>query len=128
MATYKFGLEDLTRLRFAISPMWEGGGSLRRLRAPSGAGIHLPWLNGLRGGALEGIDLSAALTLTPTVGYVPDFMSPPPTTPLARFEERSGLVPRTPPKRVAYNMGLSRGPPKLPPLLEPFDTRPRQAV
>src|SRR3954469_20199088 len=128
MATYEFGLEDLTRLRFAISPMWEVVASLRRLRAPTGAGIHLPWLNGLRGGALEGIDLSAALTLTPTVGYVPDFMSPPPTTPLARFEDEIELVRKTSPKQVASDMRLCRGRRKLPPVLEPFDTRPRQAV
>src|SRR3954469_21282404 len=114
MATYEFGLEDLTRLRFAISPMWEVVASLRRLRAPSGAGIHLPWLNGLRGGALEGIDLSAALTVTPTVGYVPDFMSPPPTAPPAGFEDEIELVRKTSPKQVAYDMGLFRGRRRLP--------------
>ena len=129
MATYEFGLEDLTRLRFAISPMWEVVASLRRLRAPSGAGIHLPWLNELRdSGALQGIDLGAALTLTPTVGYVPDFLSPPPTTPLARFEDEIELVRATPPKQVAYDMRLYRGRRKLPPLLEPFETHPRRAV
>jgi DNA-binding transcriptional ArsR family regulator len=128
MATYEFGLEDLTRLRFAISPMWEVVASLRRLRAPSEAGIHLPWLNELRGGALAGIDLSAALTLTPTVGYVPDFMSPPPTTPLARFEDEIELVRKTSPKQVAYDLRLFRGRRKLPAVLEPFETNPRAAV
>src|SRR4051812_40510519 len=128
MATYQFGLEDLTRLRFAISPMWEVVASLRRLRAPTGAGIHLPWLRELRGGALEGIDLSAALTLTPTVGYVPDFLTPPPTTPLARFEDEIELVRATPPKQVHNDMRLYRGRRKLPPVLEPFETEPRKAV
>ncbi|MDX6309370.1 MAG: hypothetical protein QOI06_2416 [Nocardioidaceae bacterium] len=129
MATFEFGLEDLARLRFAISPMWEVVASLRRLRAPSGAGIHLPWLNELRGGALEGIDLSAALTLTPTIGYVPDFLSPPPTTPLARFEDEIALVRKTAPKQVEHDLGLFLGRRrKLPPVLEPFRTNPRQAV
>src|SRR3954454_15650400 len=129
MATYEFGLEALTRLRFAISPMWEVVASLRRLRAPSGAGIHLPWLNQLRdSGALQDIDLAAALTLTPTVGYVPDFLSPPPTTPQARFEDEIELVRATSPKQVAYDLRLYRGRRKLPAVLEPFETQPRKAV
>src|SRR3954470_12516435 len=129
MATYAFGLEDLARLRFAISPMWEVEASLRRLRAPSQAGIHLPWLNWLRdSGALQGVDLSAALTLTPPVGYAPDFLTPPPTTPLARFEDEIELVRATPPKQVHNDMRLYRGGRKLPPLLEPFETEPRKAV
>src|SRR3954465_13717004 len=129
MATYEFGLEDLTRLRFAISPMWEVVASLRRLRAPSGAGIHLPSLNDPRdSGALQDIDLAAALTLTPSVGYVPDFLSPPPTTPLARFEDEIELVRATSPKQVAYDLRLYRGDRKLPPVLEAFETHPRKAV
>jgi DNA-binding transcriptional ArsR family regulator len=128
MATYEFGLEDLTRLRFAISPMWEVVASLRRLRAPEGAGIHLPWLNRLRGGALQGIDLSAALSLTPTRGYVPDFLSPPPTTPLARFEDEIALVRATAPKQVQYDLRLLLGRRKPPKVLERFQTHPRTAV
>jgi DNA-binding transcriptional ArsR family regulator len=129
MATYEFGLEDLARLRFAISPMWEVEASLRRLRAPSQAGIHLPWLNWLRdSGALRGLDLSAALTLSPPVGYAPDFMTPPPTTPLTRFEDEIEVVRATPPKQVHNDMRLYRGRRKLPPLLEPFESNPRRAV
>jgi DNA-binding transcriptional ArsR family regulator len=129
MATYEFGLEDLTRLRFAISPMWEVEASLRRLRAPTGAGIHLPWLTWLRdSGALEGVDLAAALTLTPTTGYVPDFLTPPPTTPLARFEDEIELVRATSPQQIRNDMRIFRGRRKLPALLEPFETQPRKAV
>src|SRR3954465_12770226 len=129
MATYEFGLEDLTRLRFAISPMWEVVASLRRLRAPSGAGIHLPSLNDPRdSGALQDIDLAAALTLTPTVGYVPDFLTPPPSTPLARFEDEIELVARPAPTQVPNDMRLCGGRRKLPPVLEHFETQPRKAV
>src|SRR4051812_2312748 len=129
MATYEFGLEDLARLRFAISPMWEVEASLRRLRAPEGAGIHLPWITWLRdSGALKGVDLAAALTLTPPVGYAPDFLTPPPTTPLVRFEDEIELVRATEPKQVRNDMRIYRGSRKLPPLLEPFETQPAQAV
>jgi DNA-binding transcriptional ArsR family regulator len=129
MATYEFGLDDLTRLRFAISPMWEVVASLRRLRAPSEAGIHLPWLTGLRdSGALRGVDLAAALTFTPPVGYAPDFLTPPPTTPLARFEDEIALVRATSTKQVQNDLRIFRGRRRLPPILEPFDTQPRKAL
>src|SRR3954468_18640196 len=129
MATYEFGVEDLTRLRFAISPMWEVVASLRRLRAPADAGIHLPWIAGLRdSGALEGVDLAAALTLTPPVGYAPDFLTPPPSTPLARFEDEIELVRATSPQQIRNDIRIFRGGRNLPPLLEPFETQPRKAV
>ena len=129
MATYQFELEDLARLRFAISPMWEVVASLRRLRAPSEAGIHLPWIAGLRdSGALQGVDLAAALTLTPPVGYAPDFLTPPPTTPLARFEDEIELVRATSPKQIHNDLRLYRGRRKLPPVLEPLEKQPRRAV
>src|SRR5215213_1098394 len=129
MATYEFALEDLARLRFAISPMWEVVASLRRLRTPSGAGIHLPWLNELRdSGALQGVDLAAALTLTPPVGYAPDFLTPPPTTPLARFEDEIELVRATSTKQVRNDLRIYRARRKLPPVLEPFEARPRTAL
>jgi DNA-binding transcriptional ArsR family regulator len=128
MATYAFELEDLVRLRFAISPMWEVVASLRRLRDPSGAGIHLPWVNELRGGRLAGIDLSAALRLTPTVGYVPDFLSPPPTTPLARFEDEIELVRNTPAKQIHHDLRLLLGGKPAPAVLRPLQDSPKRAV
>jgi DNA-binding transcriptional ArsR family regulator len=130
MATYRFGIEDLVRLRFAISPMWEVVASLRRLRDPAYAGIHLPWINEMRGGTLRDVDLSAALRLTPPRGYVPDFLSPPPTTPLGRFEDEIELVRATPAKQVRNDLRLllqdSRS--SLPPVLEPFQATPTRAV
>src|SRR4051812_4570834 len=130
MASYEFRLEDLARTRFAISPMWEVVASLRRLRDPSQAGIHLPWINELRDGRLKEVDLSAALRLTPPRGYVPDFLSPPPSTPLARFEDEIELVRKTPAKQVRHDMRLVRKDQRiadLPPLLQPFDTNPTRS-
>src|SRR3954469_2430853 len=131
MATYAFGIDDLVRLRFAISPMWEVVASLRRLRDPAGAGIHLPWINGLRDGRLKDVDLSAALRLTPPRGYVPDFLSPPPTTPLARFEEEIELVRATKPSQVRNDLRLLRMDQKvteLPAVLDPFEKTPTRAI
>src|SRR3954452_19889507 len=131
MATYAFGIDDLARLRFAISPMWEVVASLRRLRDPSGAGIHLPWITGLRDGRLAGVDLSVALRLTPPRGYVPDFLSPPPTTPLARFEDEIELVRATRPHQVRNDLRLLKMDSKiteLPAVLEPLQKTPTREI
>jgi DNA-binding transcriptional ArsR family regulator len=128
MATYEFGIEDLLQLRFAISPMWEVVASLRRLGDPPGAGVHVPWLAELRDGRLAGIDLAPALALTPPKGYVPDFISPPPTTPLARFEDEIELVRGTPEHVVRHDLELMLGRKRLPPVLEPFLTTPGKAL
>src|SRR3954469_12204401 len=128
MARYEFGVEDLLQLRFAISPMWEVVASLRCLRDPAGAGVHLPWVAGLRDGRLAGIDLAPALSLTPPRGYVPDFISPPPTTPLARFEDEIDRVRRTPPRQVRHDLALMLGKSRPPRALEPFLETPRRAT
>src|SRR3954465_13591390 len=128
MATYEFGVEDLLRLRFAISPMWEVVASLRRLREPSGAGLHLPWIHDLRDGRRAGIDLAPALSLTPPTGYVPDFVSPPPTTPLAPLEDEIDLLRQTPPRRGRHDLGLLPAGRRAPPALEPFLKTPRRAM
>src|SRR2546423_6186780 len=128
MATYEFGVEDLLRLRFAISPMWEVVASLRRLREPAGAGVHIPWIDTLRDGRLAGIDLAPALSLTPPTGYVPDFITPPPTTPLARFEDQIEDVRKTPSRQVRRDLGLMLGRKRPPAVLEPFLTAPRRAL
>src|SRR3954469_12035791 len=131
MATYEFGIEDLARLRSAISPMWEVVASLRRLRDPSAAGIHLPWINGLRDGRLGELDLSEALRLTPPRGYVPDFLSPPPTTPLARFEDEIELVRATKPHQVRNDLRLLRMDQKideLPAVLHPCEKAPTRSI
>jgi DNA-binding transcriptional ArsR family regulator len=128
MATYKFGVEDLLQLRFAISPMWEVVASLRRLRDPPGAGVHVPWLARLRDGRLADIDLTAAVALTPPKGYVPDFISPPPSTPLARFEDELETVRETPPPQVRHDVAVLLGSRRPPPALEPFLRTPKKAV
>ena len=82
MVVFHFGLEDLARTRFAISPMWELVISLRLLRDASRAGLHLAWIEAVRP-ELPGLDLASALSLLPPEGYIPDFLSPPPSGPLA---------------------------------------------
>ena len=99
MTTFNFSLEDLARTRFAISPMWECITGLRAIRDPARAAVHLPWVKEALPIA-HGLDLGGALALTPAEGYIPDFLTPPPSTPLASFDEELELLRSTPPELV----------------------------
>ena len=94
MVRYEFELDDLARTRFAISPMWETAAAIRALRNPSLISLHLPWVKRIRRWIKE-LDLSLALALLPRRGYMADFLTPPPSTPLADFDDELELVRTT---------------------------------
>jgi DNA-binding transcriptional ArsR family regulator len=108
MFDFHFGVEDLARLRFAISPMFETISSMVALRDPASAATHLPWVERTRGN-LQGLDLGAALTLAVPTGYIPDFVTPPPTTPVASMADELELLRATPREQVEHDMGLLLG-------------------
>jgi DNA-binding HxlR family transcriptional regulator len=95
MVEYVFTLDDLARLRFAISPPWELVTSLRALREPSSAGVHLEWVRSVRG-TLGGLDLRPTLALLARADYTPDFLTPPPESPLASIEDGLEQIRSTP--------------------------------
>ena len=67
--------------------------------------LHLPWVRAARR-RLEGLDWGLLGALAAGTGpYVPDFISPPPTTPLADLEGELARVRATPPERVAQEVG-----------------------
>ncbi|MGW6499806.1 DUF5937 family protein [Nonomuraea angiospora] len=76
--------EDVARIRFAFSPMWELVASLRTLQGPSRQSIHLPWLKAVRP-RLAALDLAELFALVPPSGYMADFITPPPDTPMPEF-------------------------------------------
>lgn len=119
MISFGFSLEDLARTRFAISPMWELVTSLRVLRDPARAALHLPWVREALPIA-RGLGLEGALALTPPEGYMPDFLTPPPSGPLASFEGELELVRSTSAHQIACDVKSLRdyGNPAGP--LEPF--------
>ena len=75
MVRFVFSVEDLSRTRFAISPMLELVHSLLALRDPSHAALQVPWLRSLSG-RLHGLPLERAAALHPPRGYSPDFVLP----------------------------------------------------
>ena len=107
MVRFVFSVEDLARLRFAISPTWELGHSLLAFRDPSRAAQHVPWLRSLSG-RLDGIDLKPLLELSPTSGYSPDFLTPPPSGPLGDVADDLARMRRTPTNQLRREMELFR--------------------
>ena len=103
MVRFHFSLDDLAQTRFAISPMWELITGLRALRDPARAALHLPWVAQALPIARE-LDLGGALALTPPEGYMPDFLTPPPSGPLASFEDELELVRSTPEAQVVADV------------------------
>lgn len=105
MVRFVFGVEDLARTRFAISPLLEVNHALLALRDPAGAALHVPWLRSLSG-RLDGIALQRAVVLTSPHGYTPDFLVPPPSGPLGDFAEGLAALRATPAKRIRAEMEL----------------------
>lgn len=105
MVRFTFSVEDLSRTRFAISPMWELVHSLLALRDPAHAAIHLPWLRSISG-RLQGLPLKDAAVLTPARGYTPDFLLPVPSGPLGNIAEDLESLRATPSARIRDEMRL----------------------
>lgn len=105
MIRWRFGPDDLARTRFAISPMWETAAAIRTLRNPSQVALHLPWVKQIRP-SIRHMDLSLAFALLPRRGYIADFLTPPPTTPLASFEDELELVRATSPEQVLKDVEM----------------------
>ncbi|MDQ5831515.1 MAG: DUF5937 family protein, partial [Actinomycetota bacterium] len=127
MVTFTFTVEDLARTRFAISPMWELVSGVGLLRDPSLASLHLPWVEDVRAAARE-VDSTALLALIVPRGYMPDFLTPPPSSPLATFEEELELVRSTPNAQVRREMGHFLGRREPSETLRPFLEQPRRAL
>jgi hypothetical protein len=120
MITLRFGPAALANVRFAISPLVEVRRSRRLLDDPAGGALHLPWVVEARRLTAD-LDLSLLRALDPTGVYTPDFVSPPPDTPLAELEDELAVVAATPPEqaRAEVERAYRRKPP-LPAVLEPF--------
>jgi DNA-binding transcriptional ArsR family regulator len=79
-----FSAADVANTRIAISPLWEIVASIRVLKNSPPVALHLPWVSDARTRiARAGIDVSFLAELIPAAsGYIPDFLSPSPDTPL----------------------------------------------
>jgi DNA-binding transcriptional ArsR family regulator len=101
-----FGRDDVARVRFAISPLWETMAALRVLLEPPRRAYHLPWLDSVRAD-LDRLELWPLLVLSPRRGWTPDFLSPAPAGPSTDIADQLAQVRATPPDRVAQEVMLS---------------------
>jgi DNA-binding transcriptional ArsR family regulator len=119
---FRFGHEDLGRTRFAISPLFDLVWSTDALRDPATHSLHLPWVRAARP-RLRGFDYELLEVLGTSAGpggYVPDFISPPPTTPLAELDDELARVRATPHERVATEVAWRFEGKPIPPVVRPL--------
>jgi DNA-binding transcriptional ArsR family regulator len=100
----RFGPEDLLRCRFALSPLWETTNAIRTLAEPQRHGYHLPWLRRVQP-ELPRLELAPLLAVQPRRGYTPDFLTPPPQSPLVTIDQELDRVRSTPAGVVALELG-----------------------
>jgi Helix-turn-helix domain/Family of unknown function (DUF5937) len=112
--TFVFGPEDLGRVRFAVSPMFELASSLDVLRDPAAHSLHEPWARETRA-AVADLDFWLLDAALPEFGYCyrPDFIAPPPERPVVELDAELERVRATPAEQVARELGWAypKGPP-----------------
>ncbi|MFF9050136.1 transcriptional regulator [Streptomyces erythrochromogenes] len=109
-AELAFSVGDLARMRFAVSPMWEVGPSMRLLRSGREHPVHRAWTAQVRPRlAAVGLDRGRLAELVPPSGYVPDFLNPAPAGPSPTFEEELAAIRATPAGRVRGELDRLRG-------------------
>jgi DNA-binding transcriptional ArsR family regulator len=93
---------DLTRTRFAFSPLFETAMGFGVMHDPSRHAIHLPWICEARDATehLEFEFLKALVRVPRCNGYIPDFLTPPPVTALPDFADEIRALLSTNPEIV----------------------------
>ncbi len=123
---------DLSRIRFAFSPLWECIASLRVLTDPAGGALHLPWIKEVRSNC-QHLDLEPLFTLlrnpsTPS-NYIPDFLTPPPSTPFPDFRAELHEMRCTPFEIVQSDIRFNyRDLGRIPESAKPFLESPQLAL
>jgi DNA-binding transcriptional ArsR family regulator len=126
MIEARFDTEALTRVRFAISPMFEMTRSVKALKDPAGAALHLPWIERVLP-RLAGFDLAPLLALQSAPQYHPDFVNPPPSSPVVEFQDELEAMLATPDEQIVAEIRYAyEG--EVPKVLEPFVQETRTAV
>jgi DNA-binding transcriptional ArsR family regulator len=103
MITYRLGVDDLADMRFACSPLLDTATSLWALRWPERHVPHLPWIRATRAAlaAAEPADVAVLRALvSPARGWLPDFVTPRPDTPLPSIDEELARVRATAPAKA----------------------------
>jgi DNA-binding transcriptional ArsR family regulator len=103
----EFGLADLLRCRFAVSPLWETAGAVRCLLYPHAFTAQLPMIRTQP--LVSSLKLGALRAMLPEHGYVPDFLTPPPVRRCPSIDEELDRVRAIPPARAIAEIQRAAG-------------------
>ena len=109
MILARFHTEALTRVRFAISPMFEMMRSIKALKDPASAALHLPWVEQALPACRRPRPARRCSRCSPRRIYNPDFVHPPPSSPLVEFEDELAVMVSTPPRQIAAEIRYAFG-------------------
>ena len=110
MVTFVFSIDSVLHCRFGISPLGEVLQVARALGAAARDTPHFLWLNQRRETLVrlnEIHDLTPLRVLLPERGYAPDFLTPPPTSPLADISDELDTISSTPLDRARTEIAQS---------------------
>lgn len=127
MVVMSFGPAPLAEVRFAISPLIEAVRSVRLLNDPGAYPIHLRWIAQARERTRD-LDLSPLRALQPPGAYAPDFLNPPPASPLDDLDQGLEAMTRTPPAQIAREVENAYPGGPAPPAAQPFLRDPSAAI
>jgi hypothetical protein len=127
MLSVRFGPEDVANVRFAISPLMELHNSVRALDHPEAKALHLPWVVATRRRVAD-LDIGVLRALQRSRAYTPDFLNPPPRSPLGDFDTELAEMLATPADQVRREVRRVAAPEALPTVLQPFDEEPEAAL
>lgn len=108
-AELALSVSDLAQMRFAVSPMWEVGPSVRLLQSGSAHPVHRMWAEQVRPRlAAAGLDRAWLAELVPPAGYVPDFLNPAPDGPAPTLAEELAKIQAASATRVRQDLDRLR--------------------
>ncbi|WP_426514263.1 hypothetical protein ACPPVO_28750 [Dactylosporangium sp. McL0621] len=103
MSEVRFEVADVAEIRFCVSPLWETVASLWALAQPGRHALHLPWIKVARGMARRrelAVHVQLLCAFARPRSWLPDFLTPPPGSPLVAIGEELEAVRATPAAEV----------------------------
>jgi hypothetical protein len=125
----RLGVEDLARVRFAISPVAELVSSLLILHeGPTASVLHRPWRRRV-GTVLSGRDRNLLLGLVPEPGIcIPDHLTPTPYATRPSVRQQIATIRATTTEQVRADLSRNYRPDAVPEAYVPYCDRPADAL
>jgi DNA-binding transcriptional ArsR family regulator len=127
MLEFDFTAADLAHTSFALSPLFELVCSLWVRQCRASQEVYSPWLEDVRHRVDDLAELPLLLALVPSTNYLPDFLTPPPNTPLPDLRSELASMMAARPGDVRRDL-LRAHPAGLPEVLETIARHPQSGV